>query len=336
MKKLLNLRLEYSLNSMLKIVKHHFVGQKFIVRKLDKIIVLVILLTIVIFSPSKAPSIAVEDPVRLVSRQILDLPSPAPYPINFTAQNVPIEVTAESVIIRDIVSGVNMYKKNEATLLYPASTTKILTALVALDNYSLDDILTVNTVLDNGQVMGLVQGEKITVENLLYGILIHSGNDAAYALAENYPGGYDAFVQAMNIKARSLHMENSTYTNPMGYDDEGHKMTALDLAILSEEALDNKVIMKMVAIPNITISDTTHTYFHNLKNVNQLLGRIPGVAGIKTGWTEEAGENLVTLIERNNRRIIIVVLKSQNRFADTELLINWVFSNFTWQEYHYP
>lgn len=89
----------------------------------------------------------------------------------------------------------------------------------------------------------------------------------------------------------------------------------------------------MVGIPQITVSDVAHIYFHKLSNVNQLLGKIPGVAGIKTGWTEEAGENLVTLMERDGRRVIIVVLKSKDRFADTIALINWTFANIGWQTY---
>ena len=202
---------------------------------------------------------------------------------------------------------------------------------MSLDQYKLDDVLTVNKSLEDGsQVMGLVTGERMTVENLLYGALIHSGNDAAFTLAENYPGGLPAFVSAMNRKAKELHLTESNFTNPAGFEDPAHKMTAHDLTLLALAALQNKIVMKMVAIPSITISDVTHTYFHKLTNVNQLLGKIPGVAGIKTGWTEEAGENLVTLVERGGRRLIIVVLHSKDRFGDTTNLISWVFSNFRW------
>ncbi len=182
--------------------------------------------------------------------------------------------------------------------------------------------------------MGLIPGERITVENLLYGALVQSGNDAAWALAEHYPGGVEKFVEAMNKKAADLHLSNTHFTNPVGFDDPNHIMTAIDLTRLASYALTNKTIVKIVAIPQITISDVTHTQFHPLTNVNTLLGKIPGVAGIKTGWTEEAGENLVTLVERDNHRVIIVVLKSLNRFADTEALINWVFTNYEWQNYN--
>jgi D-alanyl-D-alanine carboxypeptidase (penicillin-binding protein 5/6) len=258
-------------------------------------------------------------------------PTPAPYPVNVTGVYPGPEITATGLVILDVDSGVYLLKRNEEELLSPASTTKILTALVALDSYNLDDIVTVTNIMNDGQVMGLVPGERITVENLLYGALIQSGNDAAYALASYYPGGVDKFVEAMNKKAQALHLTKSTFTNPVGYDDPNHKMTPMDLARLGSVALNDKVIAKMVAIPQITVSDVTHTYFHPLKNVNELLGKVPGVAGIKTGWTEEAGENLITLIERNNHKLIIVVLQSNDRFGETEKLINWIFSNYQWE-----
>lgn len=256
--------------------------------------------------------------------------SPAPYPTNTTGIFPGAEITATGVVILDVDSGVYLYKQNETELFSPASTTKILTALVSLDAYELGDVLTVTTLVNAGQDMGLVSGERLTVENLLFGLLVQSGNDAAWALAENYPGGVDAFVAAMNKKSKKLHLTSSLFTNPVGYEDPSHKMTPLDLAKLSSFALTDKTIAKMVAIPQITVSDVTHTYFHPLTNVNELLGKVPGVGGIKTGWTEEAGENLVTLVERDGHRVIIVVLKSQDRFEDTALLIDWVFGNHRW------
>lgn len=259
------------------------------------------------------------------------LPTPAPYPVNRSGVYPGEEISAAGIIIVDVDSQATLYERNSELMLAPASTTKILTALVALDVYSLDDVLTVKTVVNNGQTMGLVPGERITVENLLFGALIQSGNDAAYALADNYPGGVEAFVVAMNAKAQTLRLTKSNFTNPIGFDDPQHKTTPRDLAILTAAALTNKTIAKMVAIPQITVSDVTHTYFHALKNINQLLGKIPGVGGIKTGWTEEAGENLVTLIERDGHRVILVVLHSKDRFGETTKLIDWVFGNYQWK-----
>ncbi|MEK7543431.1 MAG: D-alanyl-D-alanine carboxypeptidase family protein [Patescibacteria group bacterium] len=259
------------------------------------------------------------------------MPSIAPYPTNVTGVFPGGDVSAGGIVIEDVDSGVVLYQRNSYESFSPASTTKILTALVILDSFVLDDVMTVKTLQNDGASMKLVAGERITVENLLYGALIQSGNDAAYALAENYPGGVEAFVLAMNEKAKALHLTQSHFTNPVGFDDPAHKMTPMDLARLAGVALSNKTIAKIVAIPQITISDVTHTYFHSLTNVNQLLGKIPGVGGIKTGWTEESGENLVTLVERGNHRVIIVVLKSKDRFADTTKLIDWVFGNHHWE-----
>ena len=301
-------------------------------RHWDKIIFLLLLVFFVLGIPGQNDHTSADSPSDTY-RVLPQIPSPAPYPININGFYPSFEVTAEGVVVLDIDSGVYVYKRNEEVLLSPASTTKILTALVALDSYGLDDVVTIKSVANSGQVMGLVPGERITVENLLFGALIQSGNDAAWALAEHYPGGVEAFVVAMNMKAQELHLTKSTFTNPVGYDDPGHKMTPMDLARLGSIALGNRVISKMVAIPQITVSDTTHTYFHPLINVNQLLGKIPGVGGIKTGWTEEAGENLITLVQRDGHRVIIVVLKSLDRFTDTINLIDWIYSNYEWETF---
>lgn len=300
----------------------------------DKVLYLVVLGLFVLLIPGQSIyTLSTETSVPVLRRLPFTLPTPAPYPVNRTGIVPGSEISAYGIVILDVNSGVYLYKRNETISLAPASTTKILSALVALDTYKLDDVLTVKSLVNDGQDMGLVSGERLTVENLLFGTLVASANDATYALAENYPGGVEKFVQAMNDKAKVLHLTNSFFTNPIGFDDPLHKMTPMDLARLASVALTNKTVSKMVAIPQITVSDETHTYFHPLSNINQLLGKIPGVGGIKTGWTEEAGENLVTLVERNGHKVIIVVLKSLDRFADTAFLIDWIFYNHNWETY---
>lgn len=310
------------------------------IQRTEKILFLAILAIFMLGYPGQnAYTLSLLDPTEgTLSRRRtpIEIPDVAPYPVNRTGNFPGSEITGTGVVILDVDSGIYLYKRNETVPFAPASTTKILTALVALESYELDDVVTVHTVITEGATMGLVEGERITVENLLYGALIQSGNDAAYALAEFYPGGVEKFIAAMNAKAASLHLTSSTFTNPIGFDDPGHRMTPVDLALLAKTALGNKTISKMVAIPQITVSDVTHSYFHPLSNVNQLLGKIPGVGGIKTGWTAEAGENLVTLVERGGHKVIIVLLKSADRFAETELLINWVFWNHEWVEYKPP
>ena len=178
--------------------------------------------------------------------------------------------------------------------------------------------------------MGLVKGEKITFESLLYGLLVSSANDAAIVLAENYPGGQKTFVERMNQKARLLKLNNTHFTNPTGFDDANHYTSAFDLARLAQYMLKDKTLSKIVATRAITVSDTSYTYFHDLKNVNQLLGDIPGVAGVKTGYTENAEECVVTLVKRGDHEILTVVLRSADRFRETGELISWVFQNYNW------
>lgn len=173
-------------------------------------------------------------------------------------------------------------------------------------------------------------GEKLTVESLLYGALVHSANDAAYALAESYPSGVEKFVEVMNNKARELGLSDTHFTNPVGFDDVTHYTTAVDLAKQAQAALSNKTFAKIVGTKSITVSDVTFTYFHELKNVNELLGKVAGVTGVKTGYTQNAGEVLVTEVKKNGQSVIFVVLKSADRFGDTTKLIDWVFNNYTW------
>ncbi len=266
----------------------------------------------------------------LVAGVNITLPSPAPYPVNFTNVTPP-DLTARAILIMDIPSGVWLYQKNPQARLSPASTTKVMTALVALDYFKMDDILTIKTPITEGRVMGLVPGEKLTFENLLYGALVHSGNDAAYAIADNYPGGVSAFVEKMNEKARELSLSGTRFDNPIGFEGNDHFTTAEDLARLANVALKNPTIARIVGTPAITVADAGFSRFYQLENVNQLLGKIPGVLGIKTGWTENAGECLVTAITRDNKKILIVVLDSKDRFGETTALIDWTFNNFQWQ-----
>lgn len=300
----------------------------------DKILFLIIVALVILFYPGQNIYTLSSSAKKSLFRELpFELPTPAPYPVNSTGVLPGNEITAEGIVIEDIPSAVVIYKRNENMPLPPASTTKILTALVALDTYGLDDVLTIKSASVSGQTVGFHLGEQVTAENLLYGTLIYSGNDAAIALADNYPGGPEKFVGAMNAKAKDLHLVSSEFANPVGFDDSHQRMTPIDLARLATFALSNKTIAKMVAIPEITISDVTHTYFYPLKNINQLLGKIPGVGGIKTGWTEESGENLVTLIERNGHKVVIVILHSQDRFGETARLIDWVFGNYRWEEF---
>lgn len=260
-------------------------------------------------------------------------PEPALYPQKIANAQEPPYTSARAAIAIDLDSSVVLYGKDEHLPLWPASTTKLMTALVSLDEYNLDDVVTVSNPIQTGSTMGLTEGEQISVENLLYGMLIQSANDAAYALARYHRGGITAFLTLMNDKAKQIHLENTHFFDPAGFDNDKQYTTASDLARLSQMALREKLIARIVSIPNITIADDTFTHFHALKNVNQLLGTMPGVAGVKTGYTENAKENLVNLTKRDGHQILTVVLGSNDRFGDTRALTNWAFANFEWEDF---
>ncbi|QQG42079.1 MAG: D-alanyl-D-alanine carboxypeptidase [Candidatus Woesebacteria bacterium] len=257
-------------------------------------------------------------------------------------------LSAQGVLVADLNSGVTLYEKNADQKLLPASTTKIVTALVALDYYPLNQVITVGPeVRVVGQKMGLFKGEQMKVEDLLYGLLVYSANDAAEVLANNYCApkgpeqtqtgetvfcGYDAFIYAMNKKANELSMINSHFDNPVGLDTEGQYATVRDLVRVSEVAMRNPTFAKIVGTKQVTFKDVTGKFAYNLNNINALLGSVPGVLGVKTGWTENARENLVTYIERDGHKVMIAVLGSQDRFGETKELIDWIFSSYEWQE----
>ena len=235
-------------------------------------------------------------------------------------------------MIQDVESKSMIYSRAADTPLLPASTTKIMTALVALDTWpNLDTVITVQSE-DHaiGSTMNLKKGENITIRNLLYGLLVPSGNDAALALADNFPDGYSAFVDAMNAKAVALHLDHTTYKNPSGVEQYGHVTTARDLAVLAATALQNPTLAEIVQTEGITITDTTGTIIHELKSTDELLGQIEGFKGLKTGWTTNAGEFLVSYVERGDHKVIIVVLGSRDRFGDTRALIDWTYYHHTW------
>lgn len=246
--------------------------------------------------------------------------------------------SSQGVLAVDLVSGVTLFEKDADKILLPASTTKIITALVAMNAFNKGDVIEIGNIVVEGQKMGLKKGEKITISDLLYGLLVYSANDAAEALAQNYLGGRDNFISAMNDLTKSLHLENTNFTNPSGLDGYGNHIvsTARDLIRVSSYAMKNPEFANIVGTKEITVKSIDGKIVHKLANVNQLLGKVPGVLGVKTGWTESARENLVTYIERDNHKIMIAVLGSQDRFGETKELINWIFANYSWQEVRLP
>lgn len=250
------------------------------------------------------------------------------HPIPEVNKNAPYPmISAEGVYIADLSSFTPIFERNSKEKFYPASTAKIITALVVADVFKPTDVIVVTKQITkedqpDWQLMGLVTGEKITIENLLYGILVYSANDAAFTLAHAY--GYDSFIDKMNAKAAELGMKHSHFKNPIGIDDYEQLTTPYDLALAARALLKNSYLAKFVSTKEITISDTDYKYFHRLSNINELLGKVVGIGGLKTGYTELAGQNLVSFYKKNGNQYIIVVLKSLDRFEDTRILTQWI------------
>jgi D-alanyl-D-alanine carboxypeptidase (penicillin-binding protein 5/6) len=255
-------------------------------------------------------------------------------PVLSDVNSLPI-LSAQGVIAKDVKSGVILYEKNPYKKLLPASTTKIMTAMVVLDYFDLDRVITVGEVSVEGQKMSLAEGEKITVKNLLYGLLVYSANDAAEVLAENYPGGRTGFIAAMNAKADEFSLESTHFVNPTGLDDDGHVSSAQDMVRLREIAMQDERFSKIVGTKNWIAKSADGSYVHQLTNINELLGKVDGVLGVKTGWTENARENLVSFIDRDGRQVLIALLGSQDRFGETEELIDWIFKSYDWKNAAY-
>ena len=232
-------------------------------------------------------------------------------------------VSAASAILVDAATGRVLYEKDADTQRLIASTTKLMTALVAVE--STPDLQRMVTVIPEYQAEGssmyLAVGEEITLEELLYGLLLHSGNDAALAIAGGCAGDVETFVGWMNQWASEIGMSNTHFSNPNGLDAEDHYSTAYDMALLAREVLENDVLREMVATKSI------HVAGRDLTNHNKLLWRYEGCGGMKTGYTMAAGRTLVSCATRNGQTLICVTLNAPNDWEDHEALFDYGFQN---------
>jgi len=195
--------------------------------------------------------------------------------------------------------------------------------LVALEYFKSNSILTIKSAHVEGTTLGFVPGEQFYFIDLLYAMLLPSANDAAVAIADNYPGGQLAFVAKMNEKASQLHLSNTHFSDPDGLNDDGDYTTATDMARLASAAIQNKAFSEVTGTKQRIIFSLSHLQEYPLTNLNKLLG-FNGVTGIKTGTTEGAGEVLVTSTIVNGHTFIIVVMNSEDRFTDTRMLLNFI------------
>lgn len=241
------------------------------------------------------------------------------------------EINSRACVVIDRNTNTVLYGKNENAKRKMASTTKIMTAVIIIENYDLDETIEVSKKAagTGGSRLGLKAGDKITIRDLLYGLMLCSGNDAAVALAEYAGGNIQGFAELMNKKSNELGLINTHFETPHGLDSDAHYTTAYELALLSNYALDNKTFAQIVGTKNYTV--TINGYSKNLSNTNELLGNLNGVYGIKTGFTNGANRCLVTACKRDNMDIICVVLGADTkkfRTQDSIKLINYIFDNF--------
>lgn len=241
------------------------------------------------------------------------------------------KINSRYAVVIDRQSKAILYGKNENMKTKMASTTKIMTSLIVIENTNLNNIVEVSSKAagTGGSRLKIKKGDKITVRDLLYGLMLRSGNDAAVALAEYIGGDISGFAKLMNEKAEELGLSNTHFETPHGLDSEGHYTTPYELAVLTDYALHNKVFADIVNTKNctITINDVSRT----ISNTNELLGNLNGVYGVKTGFTNGAGRCLVTAIKRGNLDVICIVLGADTkkiRTTDSVKLIEYTFSNF--------
>jgi D-alanyl-D-alanine carboxypeptidase (penicillin-binding protein 5/6) len=244
----------------------------------------------------------------------------------FQGTNPPPDVGARSALVYDMTTGKTLFEKNPTTRLPMASLTKVMTAIIGMENKVPADAYFVHKQdLVGEDSMGLEAGEKLSLESLLYGLILPSGNDAAEVIADNYPKGRVKFIEAMNEKIKALGLKDTHFTNPSGLEGDGDQYTtAYDLMVMSKYALENfPLFAKVAQTIEYTIPQTKTHKEYVLYNETNLLTSYPGVKGIKTGYTPEAGLCLITYLEYQDHKILAVLLNSENRRQEMKDLLDY-------------
>lgn len=237
-------------------------------------------------------------------------------------------ISAEKAIVLDVDTGRVLFEKNADSRSLIASTTKIMTGIVICEQCNVLDRVRIpkEAVGIEGSSLYLKEGEVLTVQELLYGMMLRSGNDAAVALAIYCGGTVEGFAELMNDKARVLGLSNTHFANPHGLDAPDHYSTARDLAVLTAYAMENPIFYQTVSTKTVTIGDRC------LRNHNKLLWRVEGADGVKTGFTKAAGRILVSSATRQGRRLIAVTINAPNDWDDHARMLEKGFSEFSMKE----
>lgn len=245
-----------------------------------------------------------------------------------SAQALPLDVTGKSAILIEAETGKILYEKNAYDKRPPASTTKMMTLIVALEKGNLDDIVTVgeHAAQTEGSTMWLSAGEQMKMLDLLYGIILVSGNDATVAVAEHIAGSVPKFAALMNEKAAAIGAKDTHFTNPNGLPDDRHFTTAYDLAIIAAYGYKNPIFTSIVGTVNRKMPWPGKNQERDLYNENKLLWQYEGGNGVKTGYTDAAGRCLVSGAKRNGVQLIAVVLDGDYMWTDSMKLLDYGFS----------
>lgn len=247
--------------------------------------------------------------------------------IVFAASSSPV-IKAKSAIVIDAMTGKVLYNKNAEEQRYPASTTKIMSLIVALEHGNLDEIVTASNHAANteGSTLWLTEGEQLTLHDLLYGIMLVSGNDATVAVAEHISGSVEKFAQLMTEKAHAIGAKDTRFTNSSGLPDPNHVTTAHDLARITAYGYKNPVFSEIISTKNKVIPWAGKEFGRDLYNENRMLWLSEGGNGVKTGYTDLAGRCLVSGAKRNGIQLIAVVLDSDTMWDDSLALLDFGFS----------
>lgn len=238
-----------------------------------------------------------------------------------------VQVSASSAILMEASTGTVLYEKSPDDRRLIASTTKLMTALVALENANLSELVTVPAVCETieGSSMYLRAGEKLTMRELLYGLMLESGNDAAVAVACHIAGSVEGFAKLMNDRAASLGLQNTHFVNPHGLNADGHYSSARDLALIMRACMNDPLFAQIASTKTVSFGERTFT------NHNKLMWSYEGMLAGKTGYTKMAGRTLVTCAERNGLRLICVTLNDGDDWADHEALYDMGFAGWELQ-----
>jgi D-alanyl-D-alanine carboxypeptidase (penicillin-binding protein 5/6) len=243
----------------------------------------------------------------------------------------PPAIGATAAVVIDGDSGAVLWGRNEHLALQPASVTKILTAMIAIERGNLDEIIPVTVeqrLLNRGSKMGLVEGDWFTLRDLLYGLMLPSGNDAAAVIAYHFAGSEQAFAGLMNDRLCELGLVDSLFINPSGLGrGEYNLASAYDLAMLSRVAMENPTFREIAGTRFWTAKGSRTL---SMRNLNELVGTYAGADGVKIGWTPGAGNTIVGSATRNGHRVIVALLNTPNRAGESAALLEWVFRNFAW------